>query len=343
MHRYCRFLPFLSISLLFILSPVVSANEKVERFDALLSNYSYSQQVEKFEFESQGLSLQMSYMYLNAKKGNPTVMLLHGKNFVADYWSETAEFLANEGYAVLMPDQVGFGKSSKPRHYQFSFSALSRNTAALLDALGLDDVIVVGHSMGGMLASRFALAYPERTSGLVLVNPIGLENYTNLTEYKDVRFFYEMELHKTKEKIIEYQRKNYYAGQWNERYASLTDFMVGQINGPDKRLIAWVNALTYDMIFTQPVVTEFSQLNTKTVLIIGTRDRTAPGKNWKREGVEAEMGRFDTLGKSAVQTLPNAKLIEIDGVGHLPHIESFNLFSEHILSAFHYLESNDVR
>ncbi|MFX9664923.1 alpha/beta fold hydrolase, partial [Acinetobacter baumannii] len=94
-------------------------------------------------------------------------------------------------------DQIGFGKSSKPVHYQYSFPTLARHTRALMASLGIERSIVVGHSMGGMLASRFALMYPQAVQHLVLVNPIGLENYLKYVEHKDTDFFYGVEQKQT--------------------------------------------------------------------------------------------------------------------------------------------------
>jgi pimeloyl-ACP methyl ester carboxylesterase len=182
--------------------------------------------------------------------------------------------------------------------------------------------------MGGMLASRFALMYPQTTQRLILVNPIGLENYLQYVEYKDTDFFYEKELAKTPEGVKRYQQKNYYAGQWNEQYEALTDFMVGQIQGPDKEHVAWVNAKTYDMIFTQPVITEFQDISVPVRLIIGTRDRTGPGRNWKKPGVDYELGRYDRLGKAAASLIPDAELYELNDLGHLPQIEDFERFKD---------------
>ena len=102
--------------------------------------------------------------------------------------------------------------------------------------------------------------------------------------------------------------------------------MIGQIQGPDKELIAWVNAQTYDMIFTQPVITEFKDLSVPVRLIIGTRDRTGPGRNWKKSGVDYELGRYDRLGKAAAELIPDAELYELTGLGHLPQIENFERF-----------------
>ncbi|MEJ2912806.1 alpha/beta fold hydrolase [Pseudoalteromonas sp. C12FD-1] len=296
-------------------------------YDALLSSYQYDFKVNYFNIESQKQSLKMAYIYLKPTKENmPTVTLMHGKNFNADYWSPTARYLQSLGFGVLIPDQIGFGKSSKPTNYQYSFAALAHHTHALMDSLNLQKSIVVGHSMGGMLASRFALMYPNTTSKLILLNPIGLENYLHYVKYKDTNFFYQNELNKTPEGVKKYQQKNYYDGKWNATYSALTDFITGQIQGPDKEQIAWVNAKTYDMIFTQPVITEFKNLAVPVKLIIGTRDRTGPGRNWKKDGVNYELGRYDKLGKHAAALIPDAQLFELDNLGHLPQVEDFERF-----------------
>ena len=80
------------------------------------------------------------------------------------------------GYRVIAPDQIGWGKSSKP-DIRYSFQLLAANTAHLLDTLHVTKAVVLGHSTGGMLAVRFALMYPERVSQLILEDPIGLEDY----------------------------------------------------------------------------------------------------------------------------------------------------------------------
>ena len=321
------------ISLLFfILLPQSVLAQKMENnsrlvYDAQLSGYKYDFEVSYFPIDSQRQALKMAYIYLEGKPDKPVVILMHGKNFNAHYWTPTALYLQKKGYGVLIPDQIGFGKSSKPEHYQYSFSVLAHHTQELMTSLKIKKAIVIGHSMGGMLASRFTLMYPQLTQLLILVNPIGLENYLQYVEYKDTDFFYGNELAKTPEGIKRYQQKNYYDGNWNKQYEALTHFMIGQLQGPDKELIARVNAQTYDMIFTQPVITEFKNLSVPVRLIIGTRDRTGPGRNWKKPGVNYELGRYDRLGKAAARIIPDAELYELTDLGHLPHIENFERFT----------------
>jgi pimeloyl-ACP methyl ester carboxylesterase len=75
-----------------------------------------------------------------------TVVLLHGKNFCGATWEETIGPLRDAGYRVVVPDQVGFCKSTKPQAYQFGLHQLAANTHALLESIGVERPVVVGHS-----------------------------------------------------------------------------------------------------------------------------------------------------------------------------------------------------
>ena len=93
---------------------------------------------------------------------------------------------SKEGFRVIVPDQVGFGKSTKPKTFQYTFQQLALNTKTLLDSLGINKITVLGHSMGGMIAVRFALMYPETTEKLVLENPLGLEDWKLKVPYTPI-------------------------------------------------------------------------------------------------------------------------------------------------------------
>lgn len=295
--------------------------------DPELSSYPYPYPVQFFEVESQRQKLRMAYMDVQPVKPNGrAVLLLHGKNFTAAHWEPTIRALVERGFRVIAPDQIGFGKSTKPASYQFSFHALAETTRALLDSLGVERPAVVGHSMGGMLATRYALMFADRTERLVLVNPIGLEDWKTVVPYRSVDDWYKQELAATRESIREYQRKSYYDGAWKPEYERLIEILAGWTEHPEYPRVAWCSALTYDMIFTQPVVYELPRLRTPTLLIIGLRDRTALGRAWAPKEVADTLGDYTTLGKKAAQAIPGAKLVELPGVGHLPQVEAFDKY-----------------
>lgn len=300
---------------------------QVKPLDADLTNYQYPYEVHFINLKSQNNDLKMAYMDVKPKTSNgKTILLLHGKNFNGAYWAKTAKDLSDKGFRVIIPDQIGFGKSSKPQSYQFSFSQLAENTKAILDELKIDKTIVLGHSMGGMVATRFTLLYPEMVQKLILENPIGLEDYKTFAGYQTIDQAYQSELKNTAETYKNYQLKFYYDNKWKAEYQPWLDLIAGWTLHADYPKVAWDAALTTDMIYNQPVCYEFKNIKTPTLLIIGTRDRTAIGKDRAPKELQSKMGQYQDLGKKTQQQIEGSKLVEIENVGHLPHIEVYDKF-----------------
>jgi pimeloyl-ACP methyl ester carboxylesterase len=300
--------------------------------DPELTDYQYPYPVQFFEIPTQGQNLRMAYMDIHPVSPNgQTIVLLHGKNFSGAYWAPTIKALTAAGYHVIAPDQIGFGKSSKPASYQFSFQALSVNTRSLLDSLRIQRFVLVGHSMGGMLATRMALMYPARVEKLVLVNPIGLEDWKIVVPYRTIADSFAQELRATPESIKEYERMNYFAGEWKPEYEPLVEILAGWTRHSEYRRVAWDAALTSDMVFTQPVLYEFEQLKPPTLLIIGQRDRTAIGKALVPKEIATRMGDYPALGKAAARRIPSSRLIEIPEAGHLPQVDAFQKYIQALL------------
>jgi len=323
--KNCFCFSLITVLLLLLLAPTTHAQNKP--MDVDLNGLEYPFPVKYIGLEIQKQHLRMAYMDLIPEKSNgKAIVLLHGKNFSSAYWKQTAEALLENGYRVVMPDQIGFGKSSKPPWFQYTFQQLAMSTKNLLDTLEIDKVVVLGHSMGGMLAVRFSLMFPDAVSKLVLENPIGLEDYKINVPYQDVDVLYQKELKQTVESIKEYQLTSYYDNKWKSEYDQWLNLTAEWTLSKDYPLVAWNNALTTDMIMTQPVVYELPDINVPTLLIIGQRDRTALGKDLVSPEVKETMGNYPELGKQTKAKIPDSELIELDGIGHLPHIESFDRF-----------------
>ena len=157
---------------------IAAPEARAEAMGIALEGFPYPYPVDFLPLTLEGEDLRLAYMDV-PPTGPPTgrtVVLLHGRNFPSSYWAPTIKALAEAGYRVVAPDQIGFGKSSKPG-FAYSFDAMARATIALLDSLHVDRFDLVGHSMGGMLAVRLARAYGSRIDHLVLYSPIGLEDY----------------------------------------------------------------------------------------------------------------------------------------------------------------------
>ncbi|MGX7706466.1 alpha/beta fold hydrolase [Methylobacterium sp. Gmos1] len=298
-----------------------------------LEGFDYPYPVRRHAFASQGQDLSMAYMEVTPERPNGrTVVLLHGKNFCAATWGDTAAVLARDGYRVLALDQVGFCKSTKPLGYQFSFNQLATNTHDLLEALGVERATVVGHSMGGMLAARYALMFPESVEQLVMVDPLGLEDWqAKGVPYQTIDAAYAAERQTSAAGIKAYQLKFYYNGQWKPAYDRWVDMQAGLYAGPGAERVAWNQAQTSDMVFTQPVVHELDRLRVPTVLMVGTKDRTAPGGNRAAPELAQTLGRYDRLGPEVAARIKGARLVTFEGLGHSPQVEAPDRFHAALL------------
>jgi pimeloyl-ACP methyl ester carboxylesterase len=298
-----------------------------------LQGFEYPFAVAEFTFSSQGEQMHMAYMDVHPEQSNGrTVVLLHGKNFCAATWGATIETLVAAGYRVVAPDQIGFCKSTKPQHYQYTFQQLARNTNALLHSLGIHKATLVAHSTGGMIAVRYALMYPEETEQLVLVNPIGLEDWkAKGVPSISLDDWYARELKVSADSIRNYERATYYAGQWQPQYERWVDMLAGLNAGPGKDLVAFNSAAIYDMIYTQPVIYEFPLISVPTLLMIGDKDTTAIGKDLASPAVRDTLGHYPELGKKAAALIPHSRLIEFPGLGHAPMIQDPVAFHKALL------------
>ncbi|GAA5078058.1 alpha/beta fold hydrolase [Lysobacter panacisoli] len=325
----------LAIALAMLSSGTFAAETASPSYGEELEGFDYPYPVKRHAFQSQGETVHMAYMDVSPSNPNGRVaVLLHGKNFCAATWESAIAALVKAGYRVIAPDQVGFCKSTKPAHYQYSFQQLAANTHALLQALGVERASIVGHSMGGMLAARYALIYPQAVERLALVNPIGLEDWKALgVPWASVDANFAGELKTDFDSIKRYQQQVYYSGQWKPAYDRWVGMLAGLYAGPGKQRVAWNQALTTDMVFTQPVVHELPNLRMPTTLLIGQRDRTAIGRDRATPELRATLGDYPTLGKRAAAAIPGAALVAFDDLGHSPQVEAPERFNRALLDA----------
>jgi pimeloyl-ACP methyl ester carboxylesterase len=327
----------LKVALALLLAAVFSAPSSAATdgpvYGPQLQGFDYGFPVADFGFISQRQTLHMAYIDVQPKNPNGRVaVLMHGKNFCAATWRTSIDALSAAGYRVIAPDQIGFCKSSKPTRYQFTFQQLARNTHALLVSLGIKSAMLVAHSTGGMIAVRYALMYPLETQLLVLVDPIGLEDWkVKGVPSVSVDDWYGQELKTNADSIRRYETDTYYAGHWSPEYEPWVQMLAGLNAGPGKQRVAWNSALLYDMIYTQPIIYELPNISMPTLLIIGDKDNTAIGKQFAAPDVRAALGHYPELARSAAERIPHATLIEFPELGHAPQIQDPAAFHQALM------------
>jgi len=105
----------------------------------------------------------------NPTPGKPTALLLHGFANSLQTFRRVAPLLADHYYVVAY-DMPGYGLSDKPAPFDYRNAHQAEIAGDLIKALGLENVVVGGHSLGGAIALRVALQSPE-VIGLVVMNP----------------------------------------------------------------------------------------------------------------------------------------------------------------------------
>lgn len=295
-----------------------------------LEKYEYPFSVKYLRTTVQLQPVEIAYMDVSPTKPNGrTVLLFHGKNFPSAYWKGTINALTSAGYRVIAPDALGFGKSSKPV-LQYSFSLLASIANELVESLGVSHTAVLGHSMGGMLASRFALTYPDKVTALILEDALGLEDWrAKGVPYRRVDEWYAEEKSTTYERIMNYHKTSYYP-DWKDEYKEWIDVQYGMAKSGNPDQYAMVSALTYDMIFNQPVVYEFKDIKVPTLVIAGSKDKTKLARNAPPEVAE-KLGDYRELTWQTSRTIPGAKQVTYENIGHLPHLEIPDRFHETII------------
>ncbi len=297
-----------------------------------LEGYPYPWPVHFLPLTIEAQDLRMAYMDVPpfGLPNGRTVMLMHGKNFGGYYWRDVAQALAATGYRVIVPDQIGWGKSSKP-DIRYSFQLLAANTAHLLDILGIQKVAVVGHSTGGMVAVRFALMYPERVTQLVLEDPIGLEDYrANIPPQTD-ETLYRAELANTDAAKIRAFYARYFANPQPEIYEPLAEVQIRVTLSGEYPRWAKASALAYQLIYQQPVRYEYRLLQPPTLLIVGEKDHTVPLASYASPEARAKMGDFVDLGRAAAKEIPHGTLVVVPDSGHIPHLEKPREFQQALM------------
>jgi pimeloyl-ACP methyl ester carboxylesterase len=304
-----------------------------EPFGIGLEGFAYPYPVHMFVIPQGGERLNVAYMDVppEGDSNGRTALLLHGRNFPSSYWQTTIKALAAAGYRVVAPDQIGFGKSSKPLS-DLHFDELARNTASLLDSLNIETVDVVAHSMGGMLATRFARAYPARVERMVLAAPIGLEDYRLYVPPVPSERLIEQEAKVTPDSYRRWLMTAYELTLPPEAlgpYVEARTRIRGSADVP-RWLVAYVNS--YQMIWREPVAAEIPLLTQPVLFLMGENDYIAPGRDMAPEALRGKMGHNVELARELARKMPKANVEVFEGIGHLIHLEAPQRFNESVVS-----------
>ncbi|HEV3197541.1 MAG TPA: alpha/beta hydrolase [Bryobacteraceae bacterium] len=268
-----------------------------------------------------GQDVRLAYMDV-PPAGTPngrTVVLFHGMNFGGFYFSGPIEVLRKEGFRIIVPDQIGFGRSSKPI-IPYNFHDMALNSRKLLQSLGVAKVTIVGHSMGGMLTARFAATYPDMTERAVIYDPIGLTDPRYERPWRSTDEAYKAIMAQTNDQRYQGFSANIHRyfptpGSWKPEYEQYVRILYAPTLSGDWPRLAMVRSIYQQITYLDPVVYDWAHIKVKTLVIGGEKD----GQD------------FPALAKHIADTIPGAELVIIPNAGHVPHLEVPDIFYKELL------------
>ena len=268
-----------------------------------------------------GQDVRMAYMDI-PPAGRPngrTVVFLHGMNFGGFYFDGPIELVRKEGFRVIVPDQIGFGRSSKPI-IPYNWNDLAANTRKVLVAAGVSKAVIVGHSGGGMLAARFAASYPDMTERVVLYNPIGLTDTRYQMNWIGADETYKRTMAMTQDQLYQQysatiHRYFHTPGAWKPEYEKFVRILYAPTLSSDWPRLAMVRTLLGQMVYQDPVVYDWPKIKVKALVLGGAEDTPD----------------FAERAKYIANTIPGAELALLPGLGHVPHIQAPDVFNAALL------------
>ena len=257
---------------------------------------------------------EMAYMDVKPT-GTPngqTVVLLHGFNFFGEAWAGTIDVLTREGFRVIVPDQIGFGRSSKPL-IPYTFNDMAHNTRRLLQSLGVERAAIVGHSMGGMLASRFAMLYPDSDDARGDGEPDRPHRRAAGARPALSRRRISQPTRTARSRIGRTSRCGEitrYFVTWKPEYEKYVRIHWGWTQSPDWAWFSKVRAALTQMLSAETVVYDWQHIKSKALVIGGAKDTP----------------QYPEQAKHVAESIPGAQLELIENVGHVPQFESPEIF-----------------
>jgi pimeloyl-ACP methyl ester carboxylesterase len=243
-----------------------------------------------------------------------TAVVLHGNNFAGFYFKAIIDGLTQEGFRVIVPDQIGYGRSSKPIA-PYSLSSQARNTYLILQHEKIERAMVIGHSMGGMLAARIATQYPKSVERLVIYNPIGLTDGRFDRPMQAIEESYRQTL-KSDYPQIRNSLSRYVAHNpkaWNAEFETYARIRYSWTLSAEWPRLAMVQSLIGQMLYNDPVVYDWPHIQAPTLAFGGAEDMLL-----------GPAARFQERMQDLAKTIPNGKgrLLLLPGLGHVPHLEA---------------------
>lgn len=266
------------------------------------------------------LSEKTSLAYIEAGSGDQTLIFIHGLGSYLPAWNKNFNELSQK-YHCIAVDLPGYGKSSKG-NYDYSMTYFAGIIKEFIDKKKLDNVVLVGHSMGGQIALTAALQYPQMVEKLVLIAPAGFEQFNKgEKEWFRKAMFPDLVKFTTPEQIRTNLSVNFYNMPEDAEFMISDRIAIRGANDFDAYTYAIAESVKG--MVNQPVYDFLHQIKQPTLTIFGAQDNLIPNRFLNG-------GKTETYAKDGAQKMPNNQLIMLEKTGHFAQFERADEVNESI-------------
>lgn len=259
--------------------------------------------------------------YIDEGAGDKTLLLVHGLASNAGFWRYNIAALS-EHHRVIAVDLPGYGKSEKGG-FPYGMAFWAETLADFIDELGLENVIYIGHSMGGQIGMTLAINHPEAISEFVLAAPAGVESFSPGSG-NWLRSVFTMEgVKRTPEpQIRENLSINFY--RWDNAWEWMVEERVRMAKAADMDEFAYTVVQSIGAMLDEPTTHRLNQVSHPTLIVYGRYDGLIPNR-FLNPGFPAAVFAL------AHEQIPDSRLVEINNAGHMLMIEKPAEFNAAVL------------
>ena len=274
---------------------------------------SMKETLQPYHFPTQFLKLEEGEVaYMKEGQGKKTLVFVHGLSSNADAWSRNIEDLKDD-FTCIAIDLPGYGKSYKNAG-DFTATYFSEIISKVTDQLKLKNFTLVGHSMGGQAAIKFAAKYPEKLEKLVLIAPAGIEKFTDFEGNAMKMVMKQKTIMATTPEQIERNYNLNFFKMPKEAEKMILD-RKNIVNAADFDLHALAIEKSVSGMLDDTVTSELSQIRTPVLFLFAKNDMLIPNKYLH------PLMTIDHVAEEAENHVKNSKLIMIDEAGHFLQFE----------------------
>jgi pimeloyl-ACP methyl ester carboxylesterase len=258
--------------------------------------------------------------YVDEGTGPETLVFLHGLGSNLQAWQKTIAGLKKD-YRCIALDLPGYGKSSKG-DYSFGMTFFANQVAGFIEELGLGEVTLVGHSMGGQVALTLALQEPDYLNRLVLAAPAGLETFSAENRGFFATYVQPSIIRATTEPQIKANfALNFYEMPEDARFMVEDRLMMREDTQAYHYYCEMIPRCVLGML-DEPVADQLKELDLPTLLVFGVQDQLIPNK-FLHPGLTVEM-----VAKSGEEAIKGSTLIFLDKAGHFVQWDQAPAFNQ---------------